>query len=65
MKSNIKLLFWFIVLQIFLFDSNFATFAEAPKNYLKGKFYRSVKDHFLVATEKMADERFKKTIIVI
>ena len=26
--------------------------AESPKNYLKGKFYRSVKDHFLIATKK-------------
>jgi putative transcriptional regulator len=39
--------------------------AEAPKNYLKGKFYRSVKDHFLVATEKMTDSRFNKTVIVM
>ena len=37
--------------------------AEGPKNYLKGKFYSSVKDHFLIATEKMRDNRFSKTVI--
>ena len=59
------LLFWFIIFQILSFHFSFTTFAEAPQNYLKGKFYRSVKDHFLVATEKMTDNRFKKTIIVM
>ena len=39
--------------------------AESPKNYLKGKFYTSVKDHFLIATEKMKDDRFSKTVIVM
>jgi putative transcriptional regulator len=39
--------------------------AESPKNYLKGKFYSSVKNHFLIATEKMTDNRFSKTVILI
>ena len=39
--------------------------AEGPKNYLKGKFYSSVKDHFLIATEKMTDNRFSKTVIIM
>ena len=55
----------FITILIVTFYSSFTTFAEAPKNYLKGKFYSSVKDHFLVATEKMTDDRFKKTVIVM
>ena len=38
---------------------------ESPKNYLKGKFYSTVKNHFLIATEKMSDERFKKTVIIM
>ena len=59
------LVFCFVTLIITTFYSSFATFAEAPKNYLKGKFYSSVKDHFLVATEKMTDDRFKKTVIVM
>ena len=65
MRSNIKLLFWFAVIQILSFHFSFTTLAEVPKNYLKGKFYTSVKDHFLVATEKMTDGRFKKAIIVM
>ena len=59
------LLFCFITIIIATFYSIFASFAEAPKNYLKGKFYNSVKDHFLVATEKMTDDRFKKTVIAM
>ena len=38
---------------------------DLPKNYLKGKFYESVKDNFLVATEKMNDPRFEKTVIAM
>ena len=63
MKKKILLLLVFI-LQISLFHYIFAL-AEIPKNYLKGKFYSSVKDHFLIATEKMKDNRFKKTVIVM
>ena len=59
------LLFYFITFLIATFYSILPTLAEAPKNYLKGKFYTSVKDHFLVATEKMTDDRFKKTVIVM
>ena len=45
--------------------NNDITSAEGPKNYLKGKFYSSVKDHFLIATEKMRDNRFAETVIVM
>ena len=45
--------------------NNDITSAEGPKNYLKGKFYSSVKDHFLIATEKMRDNRFNETVIVM
>ena len=63
MNKKILLLLVFI-LQISLFHYIFAL-AEIPKNYLKGKFYSSVKDHFLIATEKMKDNRFEKTVIVM
>ena len=63
MKKKILLLLFFIF-QISLFNYIFAL-AESPKNYLKGKFYSSVKDHFLIATEKMKDDRFKKTVIIM
>ena len=36
-----------------------------PKNYFKGKHYDSVKDFFLIATEKIKDSRFKKTVILM
>jgi len=63
MKKRILLLLFFI-LTILLFN-NSTTSAEGPKNYLKGKFYSSVKDHFLIATEKMKDNRFSETVIVM
>ena len=63
MKKKILLLLIFI-LQISLFHYILA-FAESPKNYLRGKFYSSVKNHFLIATEKMKDNRFEKTVIVM
>ncbi len=63
MKLYHRPLFWFVTLQILF--SNLIVSAEAPQNYLKGKFYKSVKDNFLVATEKMVDDRFKKTVIVM
>ena len=63
MKKRILLLLIFII-TISLFN-NGTTSAEGPKNYLKGKFYSSVKDHFLIATEKMKDNRFSKTVIVM
>ena len=36
-----------------------------PKNYFEGKHYDSVKDFFLIATEKISDSRFKKTVILM
>ena len=63
MKKRILLLSIFII-TITLFNNGFLL-AEGPKNYLKGKFYNSVKDHFLIATEKMTDDRFSKTVIVM
>ena len=36
-----------------------------PKNYLKGEFYNSIKNYFLVATKKMTDPRFKNTVIIM
>ena len=61
MKIFIKL----IVLTLF-FGSNFNLNAEnSPKEYLKGKFYKTVQNNFLVATEKLNNNRFSKTVIVI
>ena len=54
----------FIILAKSLFYC-FSSLAESPENYLKGKFYSSVKNHFLIATEKMRDDRFEKTVIAM
>ena len=49
-----------------LFNYHIAVQAlDSPKNYLKGKFYSSVKNYFLVATKKMTDPRFKNTVIIM
>ena len=36
-----------------------------PENYLKGKFYDSTKDFFIVATDKLKDSRFKNAVIIM
>ena len=36
-----------------------------PKNYFEGKYYDSVKGFFLIATEKIRDSRFEKTVILM
>ena len=59
---KIILLFFIIIVALF---NNVIGSAEGPKNYLKGKFYNSVKNHFLIATEKMTDSRFSKTVIIM
>jgi len=59
-----KIILLFFVITVALFNNEIVS-AEGPKNYLKGKFYSSVKDHFLIATEKMNDNRFSKTVIVM
>ncbi len=37
----------------------------ASKNYFKGKFYSSIKNNFLVATDKIRDPKFKNTVVVM
>ena len=59
-----KIILLFFIITIALFN-NVLRSAEGPKNYLKGKFYDSVKNHFLIATEKMTDDRFSKTVIIM
>ena len=54
-----------LTITIGLFINSGHTFSESPKNYLKGKFYSSVKNHFLIATKKMNDNRFGETVIIM
>tara|TARA_Y100000590_G_scaffold410537_1_gene503687 strand:+ start:3097 stop:3738 length:642 start_codon:yes stop_codon:yes gene_type:complete len=63
MKKRILLLSIYIIIISLL--NNDSISANSSKNYLKGKFYNSVKDHFLIATERMTDNRFSKTVIVM
>ena len=63
MKKIISLLSTFtLVISLFYCST---TSAEGPKNYLKGKFYNTVKNHFLIASKKMNDDKFKKSVIVM
>jgi len=38
---------------------------EVPRNYLKGKFYNSVKNHLLIATNKIKGNKFSKSVVVM
>ena len=53
-----------LLFQISLFHCHIVL-ADGPKNYPEGKFYSSVKNHFLIATDKMKDEKFEKSVIVM
>jgi len=54
------------VFLIFLFNFYISVQTlDAPKNYFKGKFYSSIKNNFLVATDKMRDPKFKNTVVVM
>ena len=66
MKKRILLLL-FIILQITLFHHVFALAKTylSPENYFQGNFYSSVKNNFLIATERMNDSRFEKTVIAM
>ena len=63
MKKGILILFVCTITTFIFYYTK--TSAENPKNYLKGKFYSSVKNYFLIATEKMNDSRFEKTVITM
>ena len=54
-----------IFLVIILFISSVYAFADTPKNYLKGIFQGSIKNYFLVATDKIRDGKFRKSVVVM
>tara|TARA_B100000686_G_C16640295_1_gene889713 strand:- start:547 stop:1191 length:645 start_codon:yes stop_codon:yes gene_type:complete len=60
-----KKIFKFIFLFLLINLSSSLQATDHSVNYLKGKFYESVKDNFLVATNQMRDPKFKKTVITI
>ena len=56
----------FLTILILILNFNTSVLvAETPNRWIKGKFYESVKDYLLVATKKMRDPRFKKSVIVM
>ena len=60
--------FFIIFLCNLYFHSKAIDFPEHykfPENYLKGKFYDSTKDFFIVATDKLNDSRFKNAVIIM
>ena len=59
-----KIFLYILVVLLFNFCISVQA-VDSPKNYLKGKFYSSVKNYFLVATKKMTDPRFKNTVIIM
>ena len=61
MKKFLGILFLGLLFNLYISVQALAS----PKDYLKGKFYSSIKDYFLVATEKMLDPRFKNTVIMM
>tara|TARA_Y100000590_G_C15595814_1_gene967986 strand:+ start:332 stop:985 length:654 start_codon:yes stop_codon:yes gene_type:complete len=66
--KRILIVFFFILSTTISFSSNAIDLPKHykfPKNYFKGKHYDSVKDFFLVATEKIKDSRFEKTVILM
>jgi len=62
---KIKIVLKFVLLFCLINLDNSIKAADYPINYYKGKFYESVKDNFLVATNNMKDPRFKETVIVM
>ena len=51
---------------IFLFNLYISAQALGEsKNYFKGKFYSSIKNNFLVSTDKIRDPKFKNTVVVM
>ena len=67
MKKFLIIFFVVVVTNIF-FSANSIDLPKHykfPKDYFKGKHYDSVKDFLLIATEKIKDSRFEKTVIIM
>ena len=67
MKKFLIIFFVVVVTNIF-FSANSIDLPKHykfPKDYFKGKHYDSVKDFLLIATEKIKDSRFERTVIIM
>ena len=61
---KIKIFIKFILLFCLISLNNSTKAADYPKSYYKGKFYESIKNNFLVATDKLTGTRFGKSVII-
>ena len=65
MKKFLFIILFFFSLNNFAQSIDLPKYYQFPENYLKGKYHETTKNFFIVATEKLKDKRFKKTVIVM
>ena len=65
MKKFLFITLFFFSLNNFAQSIDLPKYYQFPENYLKGKYHETTKNFFIVATEKLKDKRFKKTVIVM
>ena len=65
MKKFLFIILFFFGLNNFAQSIDLPKYYQFPENYLKGKYHETTKNFFIVATEKLKDKRFKKTVIVM
>ena len=65
MKKFLFITLFFFGLNNFAQSIDLPKYYQFPENYLKGKYHETTKNFFIVATEKLKDKRFKKTVIVM
>jgi len=66
MKKLIAIFIFFVINLNFSAKAlDLPKYYKFPENYLKGKFYDSTKDFFIVATDNLNDSRFKNAVIIM
>ena len=66
MKKLIAIFIFFVISLNFSAKAlDLPKYYKFPENYLKGKFYDSTKDFFIVATDNLNDSRFKNAVIIM
>ncbi len=65
MKKFLFIILFFFSLNNFAQSIDLPKYYQFPENYLKGKYHETTKNFFIVATEKLKDKRFKKTVIIM
>ena len=65
MKKFLFITLFFFGLNNFAQSIDLPKYYQFPENYLKGKYHETTKNFFIVATEKLKDKRFKKSVIIM